>query len=396
MVSLTGAWMRITALSWLVYDLTGSPLMLGTVTFANTIPTMLLALFGGALADRSEKRTLLLGTQVAFMLMAGSLAVLTLSGRIEVWHILAFSVFGGVAASFDMPARQSFLPHLVSREDLANAIALNSAMFNGSRIAGPAIAGIIIAQFGPRAGPGWSFAINAVAYLAVLAALASIRVTSRLGGERRESVITEIREGIAYAWRTPAIRTLLALLATAGTFGFTYVVLLPVFARDVLGVEARGYGMLVTASGIGSTAGALAIASVRLRRPLAAILGLMGAFVGLLAAFALSRHYGLSVVLQLGVSGAMTAFLAGINTSIQAITPDPLRGRIMSLYVFALFGTGPIAGLLAGALASLAGAPVTVLASAAVCGAAALAAWTASRRAPFPAEPLAATRTAGG
>ncbi|MDR7513105.1 MAG: MFS transporter, partial [Armatimonadota bacterium] len=387
MVSLTGSWMRITALSWLVYDLTGSPLALGAVTFANTVPTMLLALFGGAVADRAEKRTLLLGTQAVFMAIAASLAILTLTGRIDVWQVLVFSVLGGVAASLDMPARQSFLLHLVSREDLPNAIALNSAMFNGSRIVGPAIAGAIIAQLGPRAGPGWSFAVNAVTYLAVIAALASIRVSSRLEAERRASVVSEIREGIAYAWRTPAIRTLLGLLAAAGTFGFTYVVLLPVFARDVLEVEARGYGTLVTATGIGSTAGALAMASVRLRRPLAAILGLMAAFAALLAAFALSRDYPLSLALQLGVSGTMTAFLAGINSSIQSATPDVLRGRIMSLYVFALFGTGPLAGLLAGGMASLWGAQVTVLVSAAVCGAAALAVWAAARREALPPEP---------
>lgn len=396
MVSLTGSWMRTTALSWLVYDLTGSPFMLGMVTFANTVPTMLFSLVGGAVADRAEKRTLLLGTQSAFMAIAAALAVLTLAGRIDVWQILVFSVLSGVAASLDMPARQSFLPHLVSREDLPNAIALNSAMFNASRIVGPAIAGVIIAQFGPRAGPGWSFAVNAVTYLAVIAALVSIRVSSRLDAERRESVVAEIREGIVHAWRTPAIRMLLGLLATAGTFGFTYVVLLPVFARDVLEVEARGYGALVTATGVGSTLGALAMASVRLRRPLAAILGLMGTFVALLAAFALSRHYPLSLVLQLGVSGAMTAFLAGINASIQSATPDALRGRVMSLYVFALFGTGPLAGLLAGGMASVWGAQVTVLISAATCGAAALAAWAGTRRAARPVEPLAATRTGGG
>jgi MFS family permease len=380
LVSLTGSWMRITALSWLVYDMTGSPLMLGTVTFANTMPTMLLALFGGALADRSEKRHLLLITQGCFMAMAAVLAVLTLSGHIAVWHILAFSIGGGIAGALDMPARQSFIPHLVPREDLTNAIALNSAAFNGSRIVGPAAAGLIINAFGPRGGPGASFAVNAVTYLAVIGALLAIRVTSRPEDAGRKPVLDDVREGLAYAWHSPSLRMVLGLLAVAGTFGFFYVVLLPVFARDVLGVEARGFGMLMTASGIGSTIGALGIASVDLARPFAVILGLMAAFTGLLAGFALTSDYAMAVVLMVAVSGVMTAFMSAGNTTIQRITPDGLRGRLMSLYVLALFGTGPLGGLLAGSLASGLGAQMAVLLSAAVCGVAALAGWVAHRR----------------
>ncbi|MDR7542646.1 MAG: MFS transporter [Armatimonadota bacterium] len=380
LVSLTGSWMRITALSWLVYDMTRSPLMLGTVTFANTIPTMLLALFGGALADRSEKRYLLLITQACFMAMAAVLAVLTLSGRIEVWHILAFSIGGGIAGALDMPARQSFIPHLVPREDLTNAIALNSAAFNGSRIVGPAAAGLIINAFGPRGGPGVSFAVNAVTYLAVISALLAIRVTSRPEDAERKPVLHDVREGLVYAWHSASLRMLLGLLAVAGTFGFFYVVLLPVFARDVLGVEARGFGMLMTASGFGSTIGALGIASVDLVRPFAVILGLMAAFTGLLAGFALTTDYAMAIVLMVAVSGTMTAFMSAGNTTIQQITPDALRGRLMSLYVLALFGTGPLGGLLAGSLASLLGAQVAVLLSAAVCGVAALAGWVTRRR----------------
>jgi MFS family permease len=391
-VSLTGSWMRITALSWLVYDMTGSPFMLGTVTFANTIPTMLLALYGGALADRSEKRTLLMATQICFMLLAIALAILTLTGRIEVWHILAFSVGGGIAGALDMPARQSFIPHLVERKNLTNAIALNSAAFNGSRIIGPAIAGLIITQFGPRGGPGVSFAINAVTYLAVISALAAIPVTSKPEDTDRKPMLHEVREGLLYAWRSLPLRTVLGLLAVAGTFGLSYTVLMPVFARDVLGVEARGFGMLLTVSGIGATVGALVMASIQPARPLAVILGLMGAFTALLIAFALTTNYSLALVLQLGVSGTMTAYMSASNTTIQAVVPDALRGRLMSLYVLALFGTGPVGGLLVGALASLIGAQSAVLICAGVCGAAALATWMPRRRAlalPFHAEPQA-------
>ncbi len=379
-VSLTGSWVRITALSWLIYDMTGSALMLGTVTFANTIPTMLLSLFGGALADRSEKRHLLIVTQGCFMAMAAVLAVLTLTGHIEVWHIFAFSVGGGIAGALDMPARQSFIPHLVERRDLTNAIALNSAMFNGSRIIGPAIAGLIINQFGPRGGPGWSFAINAMTYLAVIAALMSIPVASRPAGRAQTSVLLEVRDGLAYAWHTPALRTLLGLLAVAGTFGFAYAVLMPVFARDVLHVEAQGFGMLMTASGVGATAGALGIASVRPARPMALIAALMAGFAVLLAAFAASTVYHLSLLLLVVVSGAMTAYMSASNTTIQMIVPDALRGRLMSLYVLALFGTGPLGGLLAAALASLLGAQMAVFLCACVCGAATFVAWMGSRR----------------
>jgi MFS family permease len=379
-ISLTGAWMRITALAWLIYDMTGSPLMLGTVTFANTIPTMLLAVFGGVLADRSDKRAVLLVTQASFMATAGILALLTLAGRIEVWHILVFSVAGGIAGAVDMPARQSFIPHLVAREDLTNAVALNSAAFNGSRIIGPAIAGLIIARYGPRGGPGWSFAINALAYLAVLGALVTIRVDSKPDAPSRQSMLQDVREGLVYAWRSPALRTLLGLLAVSGGFGLSYTVLMPVFARDVLGVEASGFGMLMTASGVGSTIGALAIASAAPSRPPALILGLMAVFTVLLAAFAVTTDYLMALLLMVGVSGTITAYMSASNTTIQTIVPDALRGRVMSLYILALFGTGPFGGLLAGWLASWLGAQGAVLVCAAVCGAAALATRLSGRR----------------
>lgn len=379
-ISLSGTWMRITALAWLIYDMTGSPLMLGTVTFASTIPTMLLTVFGGALADRSEKRYVLIVTQACFMATAVVLAILTLTGHIQVWHILASSVAGGIAAAMDMPARQALIPHLVDREDLPNAVALNSAAFNGSRIIGPAIAGLIITQYGPRGGPGWSFAINAVTYLALIGALATLRVNSRPEDTERKPVLQEVREGLAYAWHSPALRVLLGLLAVAGGFGLSYTVLMPVFARDVLGVEAQGFGMLMTASGIGSTIGALGTASVQLSRPPAVILGLVTAFTVLLAAFAANTDYLIALLLMVGVSGTITAFMSLGNTTIQTIVPDALRGRVMSLYILALFGAGPVGGLLAGWLASLLGAQAAVMLSAAVCGAAALATWASARR----------------
>lgn len=380
LVSLTGSWGQTTALSWLVYDLTGSPLMLGTVMMVNSIPTMLLALVGGVIADRSEKRHMLLASQGTFMAISMALAVLTLAGRIEVWQILVLSAIGGIASAIDMPARQSLIPHLVQRDDLLNAIALNSAMFNGSRILGPAIAGLIIGRFGPRGGPGWCFAINAITYLAVLGALATIRVNSRPPAGERQRVLHEVREGLAFAWQHRALRMFLGLLAVTGVFGLSFTVLMPVFARDVLHVSAQGFGMLMTASGLGATVGVLALASSRPKNPRNLILGTQSGFVVLLAAFALSSNYALSLVLMVVLSGAMTSYLSSTNTTIQSIVPDGLRGRVMSLYILAFFGTAPLGGLLMGSLASALGAQVAVLSGAAVCVAAALAAWLSGRR----------------
>lgn len=373
LISLTGSWVQITAQSWLVYELTGSAFMLGSVTFANTIPTMLLALFGGAVADRSEKRHLLLTTQGVFMVVSAALAALTLTGRIEVWHVLALSVISDIAGALDMPARQSLIPHLVARDDLMNAIALNSAGFNGSRILGPAVAGLIIQQLGGQSGAGWSFALNTVSYLAVLGALATLRVDSRPANGERQPVLSEVREGVAFAWQHPALRLLLVLLAVVGIFGLSFHVLLPVFARDVLHVSAGGYGMLLTANGIGATLGALVLATARPARPVAFILGSLAGFAVLLAAFAGSIVFGLSLALMVGVGGTMIAYMSATNTTIQSIVPDALRGRVMSLYILAFFGVAPLGGLLMGSLASAFGAQAAVFVGAVVCAAGALA-----------------------
>jgi MFS family permease len=368
LISLTGSWIQITAQQWLVYDLTGSPLMLGTVTMANTIPTMVLALVGGVIADRSEKRHLLMATQGSFMVVAAVLALLTLSGRIAIWHILALSVVTGVAGALDMPGRQSLIPHLVRREDLMNAIALHSAVFNGSRIVGPAVAGLIIGGLGGRTGPGWCFAINALSYVALIAALATIPVDSRPAGGERAHVLRELRDGVAYTWQHPLMRMFLGLLAIVGVFGISYTILLPVFARDVLRVDAGGFGMLMTASGLGATVGVLTLASARPRNLAGVVAGGYVAAVALLAAFALSTRYTLSLILMVGLSGTMTAYISATNTLIQSTVPDALRGRVMSLYVLAGFGTAPLGGLLMGSLAAAFGAPTAVLVGAAVCG----------------------------
>jgi MFS family permease len=362
-----GSWMQITAHSWLIYDLTRSPLMLGTVTFVNTIPTLMLTWFGGAIADRSEKRHLLLMSQTTFMAVAVVLAVLTLTGRIAVWHILALSALSGIAGSIDMPARHALVSHLVPREDLMNAIALNSAVFNTSRIVGPAIAGVIIDQFGTRGGTGWSFAVNAVSYLGLLWVLATLGLDTRPAPGGRPSMLQEVREGIAFAWSHRMVRSLLGLLTIGGIFGFSYNVLMPVFARDVLDVPAGGFGVLLTATGIGATIGVLSLASSRPSDIRPVILRTFAAFSLSLAAFALSRSYWLSVIMLVVTSGAMNASMSATNTALQSNVPDALRGRIMSLYILASWGTSPVGGLLVGSLASAFGAQIAVFVGAVVC-----------------------------
>lgn len=394
-VSLVGSWMQITAQSWLVYDLTQSPLMLGTVTFANTLPTMLLALFGGAIADRSEKRYLLIGTQTTFMMAATVLALLVLTGRVVVWHILALSTVTGIASALDMPARQSLIPHLVARSDMMNAIALNSAGFNGSRIIGPAVAGVVIEHLGGRSGAGWCFAINAVSYLAVIGALTTLDVNSRLEGSDGRNVLGDVREGVGFAWQHPALRTYLMAMAVFGVFGLSYSVLMPVFARDVLRVDAGAYGGLLTANGIGATIGALALATVRPARPGAVIISMLAACSVLLGAFASSTAYPWSLALMVGVGGTMVGYMSLSNTTIQSMVPDALRGRIMSIYILSFFGTAPLGGLVMGSLAQALGAQAAVFVGATVCAACAVVVWATARHV-YRAAPILTEEGSGG
>lgn len=379
-MSLVGSWMRITAQSWLVYDLTKSPLLLGTVTVANTLPTMLLSLFGGAIADRSEKRQLLIWTQSIFMAGALALAALTLTGQIAVWHIMIISLITGIASAMDMPARQSLIPHLVDRADMANAIALNSAGFNGSRIVGPAMAGLVIEHVGGQTGAGWCFAINGLTYLSILSALVALKVNSRPDAHERQPVLSEVREGVTFAWRHFAVRTYLIAMSVFGIFGLSYSVLMPVFARDVLHVDAGGYGGLLTANGVGATIGALALATARPPRPGLVMLGMLTAFSLLLAAFATSASYYLSLALMVVIGGTMVGYMSLTNTTIQSIVPDALRGRIMSLYILSFFGTAPLGGLVTGVLAQGLGAQAAVFVGAAVCGVCAVVMWVTARR----------------
>jgi MFS family permease len=370
LVSLIGTWMQSVAQSWLVYRLTGSAVLLGTVGFASQIPVFLLSPLGGVMADRRDRRRVLLATQAVSMLLALTLALLTLSGRIQVWQVLVLAALLGVANGFDIPARQAFVVELVGRQDLVNAIALNSSMFNGARIVGPALAGVVVAAVGE----GWCFFANGVSYVAVLASLAALRLPARpVPAATRASPVAQILEGWRFVARTAPIRALLLLLGLVSLTGMPYAVLMPVMAEDVLHAGASGLGLLMGASGTGALAGALVLA----RRTSLAGLGTWVASAALafgvaLIAFSLSRHFWLSVALLLPVGFAMLLQMSSSNTLIQSMVPDELRGRVMSAYSMMFMGMAPLGALLAGTLAETVGAPATIAIGGVVCIAGAL------------------------
>jgi MFS family permease len=357
LVSLIGTWMQTVAQSWLVYRLTGSAVLLGAVGFASQIPIFLLSPVGGVVADRHERRRVLLATQSASMVLAFALAALTLSGRIEVWHVLALAALLGVANGFDIPARQSLVVELVERPDLLNAIALNSSMFNGARVLGPAIAGVVVAAVGE----GWCFFANGVSYLPVLGSLLSLRLLRRERQGERGRPVAAIVEGFRFVWSTGPIRALLLLLGLVSLTGMPYAVLMPVMADEVLGAGASGLGLLMGASGTGALAGALVLARRNSLRGLGRWVALAALSLGVsLIAFSFSRSFWLSVALLLPVGCSMLLQMSSSNTLIQSMVPDRLRGRVMSVYSMMFMGMAPLGALLAGTLAEIIGAPATI------------------------------------
>lgn len=356
-VSLVGMWVQSTAQSFLVWELTRSPLATSLTTLFFSLPSTVLALFGGVVADRVDRRRLLLVTQAIFMLQSAVLAALTFTDLIRVWHIYLLALLNGTVMAFDAPTRQSLIPSLVAREDLTNAVALTSTAFNGSRVIGPPIGGLIYAAVGPA----WCFALNALTYPAILVALAVIRPAQSLLQRAHTHPLRDLRDGVSFAARSPLIRGLLLMVALNGAFAFTYIVLMPVIASQVLGGGARENGFLIGAAGVGATLGALGVATVRSpRRPGRIIVGFGFAGAAGLVALSFSRQLSLSMAITAFTAGSIMAFLATCNSTIQAYTPDELRGRVMSLYTFALIGSGPLNALLAGVLGSALGAPLTI------------------------------------
>jgi MFS family permease len=363
-VSVVGTWMQSIAQLWLVYRLTRSSLLLGLVGFAGQIPVFLLAPVGGVFADRHSRHRIVIATQTSAMLLAFILSALTLLEHIQVWQIMLLAALLGVVNAFDIPARQAFIVEMVNGEDLINAIALNSAMFNGARILGPAIAGVTVAAIGE----GWCFFANGASYIAVIVGLLLMIVTPRERDRRVASGLESIIEGFRFVVHTGPIRALLLLLGLVSLTGMPYAVLMPIFADKILHGGARGLGLLMGSTGVGALAATLALAARRGVRGLGRwVLYASTGFGASLILFSFSRSYLLSVLLLLPAGFCMLLQMSSSNTLIQTMVPDALRGRVMAVYSMMFMGMAPFGALLAGAMASRLGAPVTVALGGATC-----------------------------
>jgi len=357
-ISLIGTWMQRVAMSWLVYRLTGSALLLGVVNFTGQAPTLLFTPFAGVIADRYDRHRLLVATQVMAMVQAVLIAVLVLTNVIAVWHLVLLSLFLGIVNAFDTPIRQSLIVDMIeSREDLGNAIALNSSMMNGARLVGPSIAGILIASVGE----GMCFLLNAISYVAVIAALMAMTIASKKMRAQRPHIWEAWREGVTYAFGSPPIRSVLVLLAVVSFMGMPYATLLPIFAQEVLHGGAQTLGFLMGAAGIGALIGAMFLASRDSMLGLETVLVVAAMIFGTgLIGFSLSRIFWLSCGLMIVSGSGMMVHMAAANTLVQTLVDDDKRGRVMSLHTMSVRGMVPLGSLIAGGLASQIGAPATL------------------------------------
>ncbi len=363
MFSLFGTWMQSTALAFLIYQLTKSPAYLGLVGFAVGAPAWVFMLYAGVIADRMPRRTLIIITQTSMMLLAFALAALTFLRVVQPWHILVIALLGGTANAFEAPARQAFVLEMVGLHDMTNAIALNGAMFNTALAVGPAVAGLIYAFLGP----GWCFTINGVSFIAVIAALAFMKLEPFVPKTERTSALADLKEGIKYAAAHPTIRTIVGLVAVVALFGLAYSTILPAWAVKILGGDAKTNGFLQASRGLGALAGALIIASLgrfRFRGKLLT-LGTLS-MPALLLVFAFVRWTPLSILLLIGAGVAQIFILNLCNALVQTFSPNELRGRIMGVYTFVFFGAMPIAALGIGATAQRLGEKAAVVIGAAV------------------------------
>ncbi|MHA6249667.1 MFS transporter [Pontibacter sp. CAU 1760] len=357
-ISLIGTWMQQVALSWLVYRLTDSVFLLGAVTFSSQIPSFLLGPFAGVLADKFNRHKVLLLTQTLSMVQAFTLAALVLTDTIEIWHVLALSAILGTINGFDIATRQAFVVELVEkREDMSNAIALNSSMFNMARLAGPPIAGLLIAAVGE----GVCILINAVSYLAVLGSLLLMQLKPFEQVQQQRKVWESLKDGFRYAFGFPPIRALIVIVALLSLFGMPFTVLLPVFARDILHGGANTLGYLMGASGFGALGGALFLAQRKSVEGLGkVIIYTMLLFGFALMAFSFSEVFLLSMAMMLISGFGMIVTMASCNTLLQTIVDDDKRGRVMSLYATAFMGMAPVGSMLAGAVAEHIGVAYTL------------------------------------
>ncbi len=370
LISLIGTWMQNVGQAWLVLQLTNSAFFLGLVSAVQFTPVLLFSLPAGVVADRLPKRTLLLFTQTVLMLQALVLGLLVKSNVVQYWHVLALAILLGMVNTLDVPARQAFVFELVGREDLMNAIALNSSAFNAARIVGPAVAGILMGTWGV----GTAFLLNAASFLPVIAGLALIRLEGRRRGQESNRTPAMrldvhgghlwegIQEGLSYIRKTPAISMALLLLGALSIFAMNFNILVPLFARNVLHQGATGYGFLMSAMGIGALTGALSLAFLSHRGPQRLLLfgGALGlSFFQMLLAPV--RFYPLALVVMFTIGWSMITFVATVNTTVQANVPDELRGRVMSVYSLLLGGLTPFGSLFAGSVAHALGPPATLV-----------------------------------
>jgi predicted MFS family arabinose efflux permease len=348
LVSLIGTWMQSVGQAWLVLELTNSPFRLGVIGALQFGPILLFSFLSGAISDRVRKRRLLLGTQAALMLQAFTLAALVGSGRVQFWHVAVLAALYGLATTLDMPSRQSYIAHLVPRGDLMNAIALNSAVFNGARVVGPAVAGLLVARYGTAA----AFLMNGASFIAVLAALAAIRTEGAPSPRRGVGLRAEIAEGVRYAAGTPRVALVMSLLVVVSLFVVNMNVLVPLIARDVLHEGAHGFGLLMAALGVGAVAGALAVAALSVGRPpLGMVVGPALAAAALLLLLSTARHFGPTAAVLVALGFAQIVFMTSCNTTVQIAVPDELRGRVMGLYALVFAGMTPIGALIMGTVA---------------------------------------------
>ncbi len=354
-VSVAGTWMQNIALAWLVIELSGSPLAVGALAFCRFVPFLALGLVAGVIIDRFDTRRLLLATQGAAMVVSIVLAVVTLAGVATLPVVYALAALGGLVLVFDAPGRQTLTFQMVGQSELQNAVALNSGLFNASRVIGPALAGLLIAAVGT----GLCFVVNAISFLSVLVALRLMREDELYPVEKRPGtrVVAGIREGLAWAWRAPVARVVLTVVTVVSLVGFNFHVLVPLLASQTLDVGAGTFGVLSAAFGLGALVGALATASLREASPRAFVGGAVG-FSVLMLALALVHSVPVALVLLLGLGMSFALFTASANALVQLDAPPHLRGRVMSLYLFAFAGLAPIGGLVAGWLAEQGGTPL--------------------------------------
>jgi MFS family permease len=359
-VSLVGTWMQQVAMSWLVYRLTGSAMLLGLIGFFSQLPTLFIAPVAGVLADRWDRRRLLFATQTLAMVQAGILAFVVLTGVVQVWHIVILSLILGIVNACDIPIRQSFVVEMVEhREDLGNAIALNSSLVNGARLIGPSIAGLLVATVGE----GICFVLNAISYLAVILALSAMRMApASVSRRNRLPILEELHAGFVYAYEFGPIKSILLLLALVSLMGMPYSVLVPVFAKEVLHGGAHTFGFLMGAAGSGALAGTLYLASRHTVLGLDRVIVMATVFFALgIATFALSSNFILSMTaLAVAGFGGMSLF-ASCNTLLQTILDEDKRGRVMSFFTVSFLGVAPFGSLAAGSLAGSIGPCATLL-----------------------------------